>query len=83
MIFMGFLGAYLAYFKPEIISTLNGVFAAYLVATGWMAVKRNVRNVVLFDKIACVVALLICGLDLYVGFLAVESETGRFHGFPA
>lgn len=83
MVFMGGGGAYLAYFKPEIISTLNGMLTVYLVVTGLVTVQRKVYKKNVFDKFALLTVLIICILDFYVGYLATQSESGTYHKFPA
>ena len=83
MVLMGGFGAALAYAKPEFISSINGLLAAYLVTTGWVAIKRKKPGVFFFDKLAFGFASLLAFLDFYFGSVALKSETGTFHGFPA
>jgi len=83
MAMMGGLGAYLAYFKPEFISTINGLFTVYLVTTAWVTVKGEKKEVGNFEKGAFIIVLTIFSLDMYAGTLAMNSESGLYHNFPA
>lgn len=61
MLVMAVFAVYLAVVMPgQLINVFIGVFAFYLVATAWMTVKRREGSTGTGEKIAMVVALLLC-----------------------
>ena len=83
MMIMSLAGAYLAYFKPEMISVLNGLLTFYLVATSWATVKREAGKVGRFEWLSCLFVVLVCVGHFTFGLEAANTETGRKEGFPA
>jgi uncharacterized membrane protein len=74
MLVMATFAAYLAVAMPgQIVNLFIGVFAFYLVATGWMTVRRKEGPVGLPEKIALFVAL---GLCAPFAILAFQLATG-------
>jgi Predicted membrane protein (DUF2306) len=74
MLVMATLAAYLAIVMPgQIVNLFIGVFAFYLVATGWMTVRRRAGAIGLPEKIALFVAL---GLCAPFAILAFQLATG-------
>jgi hypothetical protein len=81
MLVMGAFALYLAVALPhQILNVFIATFATYLVATGWMAVRRPERTIGLPEKIA-----LIVGLFLFVPFaiLSAQLAMGLPPLFPA
>jgi uncharacterized membrane protein len=61
MLVMAVFAVYLAVVMPDqLINVFGGVFAFYLVATAWMTVKRKEGVIGPGEKIAMVVALVLC-----------------------
>jgi hypothetical protein len=61
MLVMAIFAAYLALAIPDqLINLLIGGFAAYLVATAWVTVRRPENSIGLFEKIALAVSVLLC-----------------------
>lgn len=82
MLIMSALGAYLATFLPQTASVAANmavaVLTAYLVATGWATVRRQQRNVGLFEYGAFLVAASVTITLLIFGVRTPNSQTGRF-----
>ena len=83
MLIMSAGGTYLAYFKPEMISVLNGLLTFYLVATSWVTVKRQEGQIGAFEWGACLLAVAVCIGHFTFGLEAANSDTGRKEGFPS
>lgn len=83
MIIMSLLSSIAAWFKPEMISVLNGMLTAYLVATAWMTVRRKPGVTGSFDIVALLVISTIAIVLFTLGVRAASSETGLEDGFPA
>ncbi len=60
-----------------------GIFAAYLVATAWMTVKRPAGQIGTFERIAFAVILATAGLFGTWGVMASLSPKGAFDGYLA
>ncbi|HLZ81930.1 MAG TPA: DUF2306 domain-containing protein [Caulobacteraceae bacterium] len=61
MLVMAALACYLAVVMPgQLVNLFIGTFAAYLVATGWMTVRRRGGGAGLAERIAFVVAIVLC-----------------------
>jgi uncharacterized membrane protein len=61
MFVMAAFAVYLAIAMPgQLVNVFIGIFAAYLVATAWMTVRRNEGASGLSDKIALFVSLCLC-----------------------
>lgn len=82
MLTMSALGAYGAYFVPEMISVLVGILTFYLVATAWMTVKRYEGEIGKAEYLTLTVALLVALAGLIYGREASTSESGLKDGFP-
>ncbi len=73
MLIMALFSVYLAYYKPETISVLNGLLTMYLVATGWVAARYARDESQLFDRLACAGAIVLTltyvlyGIDILRG----------------
>ena len=61
MLVMAVFAVYLAVVRPgQLVNVFIGVFAFYLVATGWMTVKRKAGTTGLAEKIALTVSVVLC-----------------------
>jgi len=61
MLVMAALACYLAVVMPgQLVNLFIGTFAAYLVATGWMTVRRGEGGAGVPERIACLVGLVLC-----------------------
>lgn len=61
----------------------GGMFALYLVATGWMTVRRKEGSTGLFEKFALVVILCVSVTFLIWGLQATAAPRGRLDGYPS
>ena len=82
MLIMSASGAYLAYYKPEIISVFNGALTFYLVATAWAVVMRDERKTGVFEIISLIVVIGIAAGHYMSGIEAMNSDTGLKDDFP-
>jgi len=74
MLVMATFAAYLAVAVPDqIVNLFIGTFASYLVATGWMTVRRREGTIGLFERIALFVAFCLCAP---FAILAFQLATG-------
>ena len=74
MLVMAIFAAWLAVARPgQIINLFIAAFAFYLVATGWMAVRRRPGSVGLPERLALAVSLLICAPFAVVIFQIVSG----------
>jgi hypothetical protein len=82
MLVMAGVGAGVAPFLPEqqMTNTAGGVFAFYMVATGWAAVRRPAGVAGRFEVGAFIVALSIALAGL--GLIALAAATGSSDGSP-
>ncbi len=83
MLIMAGLGAYMAYFKPAMLSVVVATLTFYLVATAWMTVVRKKNESGLFEIIALLVVLATGVAGIMFGFEASATEAGTKDGFPA
>jgi len=60
-----------------------GAMAAYLVATGYMAVKRPEMTVGKFEKFALAVVTAVAAVNFYWGLRASMSPAGAYDGYQA
>lgn len=82
MLIMSAIGAYGAYFVPEMISVVVGALTFYLVMTAWLTVRR-VESKMKWPLLASVaMAIIIAGAGYYFGFEAWMSKDGTKDGFP-
>jgi hypothetical protein len=68
---------------PPSASVPVGILTFYLVATGWMTVRRAERGVGPFDYGAMLVAFGVAATMLIFGLRAASNPIDRLHGFPA
>ena len=82
LLIMSAIGAYGAYFVPEMISVIVGALTFYLVITAWLTV-RHVESKMTWPLFASVtMATIIAAAGYYFGFEALMSKTGTKDGFP-
>jgi hypothetical protein len=61
MLVMAVFAIYLGFAMPgQLVNVFIGIFAFYLVATGWMTVRRKEGAIGLSEKIALIVAIILC-----------------------
>ncbi len=90
MLTMAALAAYLALFQPPTFlgaapasaTVPVAILTFYLVATGWMTVRRAERGVGPFDYGALFAVLGVAAAMLIFGLIAASSPVDRAHGFP-
>jgi hypothetical protein len=90
MLTMSALAAYLALFQPPIYpgaapasaTVPVAILTFYLVATGWMTVRRTERGVGPFDYGALFAVLGVAAAMLIFGLIAANNPVDRAHGFP-
>jgi hypothetical protein len=82
MLTMSAIGAGVAPFLPDRISTVAAVLTFYLVATAWATVRRK-GSAGLFEIGSGVVALSIAAAGVTFGLQAANSATGLIEGQPA
>src|SRR5512141_1670540 len=75
MLAMAGTGTIMAAFKPERITAMIGLFACYLVATGWMAARRRDGKAGRFERGALAVALTCAIVQLSFGIAAQANGT--------
>ncbi len=83
MMIMAGASIYLALVLPMAISILVGVFTIYLVATSWMAARRQDERVNPFHYVALVIALGVAAGGVFFGLEAQNSPDGLKDGLPA
>ena len=83
MLVMSGSGAYLAAFvKPNIGNVFGGVLTFYLVATGWLTVKRKEGQTGLPEFALLLIALAQGFGGLLLGWEAARSASGLKEGYP-
>jgi uncharacterized membrane protein len=83
MLTMSAIGAGVAPFLPDRISTVAAVLTFYLVATAWVTVRRKEGSAGLFEIGSGIVALSIAVAGVTFGLQASNSSTGLIEGQPA
>jgi len=84
MLCMATSATYLALVKSQMINAVVGALTFYMVATGWLTVKRKKRHAGLFDIGAMLAALAIGASALVFGWAAANGVTGLDKdGIPA
>ena len=83
MLVMAGVGACVAPFLPQRGSVLGGTFTFYLVATGWMTVRRKAGGSGRFEIGALLFAVGIAVAGVALGLLAARSPGGKLDGIPA
>lgn len=82
MIATGASGAYVAFFLPQMITFLAGLFTCYLVLSGWRAARAQ-GGAGPAEIIAILAALSIGTSGVFFGLEALGSEDGLKDGFSA
>jgi uncharacterized membrane protein len=82
MLVMAGIGAVVSPMLPAPSNSVGGVFALYLVLTGWLAARRKAGNIGGFEFGALFLALGTVAGGLYFGMQAVNSPTGLVDGLP-
>lgn len=83
MMVMAAASIYLALVLPMAISILVGVFTIYLVATSWMAARRQDERANPFHYVALAIALGVAAGGMFFGLEAQNSPDGLKDGLPA
>jgi hypothetical protein len=83
MIVLGAAAVFLAFRIHQRGNVAGGLLAAYLVATGWMTVRREAGRIGRFEILAFLVALAIAGTMAAFGLEARASPSHRLDGYPA
>lgn len=83
MIIMALAGIYIAIMLPMAISVMGGVITIYLVATSWMAARREDGVVSHYDYLALILALAVIAGGIATGLEAQNSASGLKDGLPA
>lgn len=81
MLVMGSTASYLSVLKGE--SGLGGLFACYLVTTGWSTARRRHGETTVFDWGGLLFALAYGVLSMIAGVEAARSPKGSLNGVPA
>jgi uncharacterized membrane protein len=83
MLTMAGIGTCVAPLLPQVGSMVGGAFTFYLVATGWMTVRRAPATVGRFERGALVFALGIAATGTVFGVEAAQSASGQVDDIPA
>lgn len=83
MLAMAGVGAALAPFVPSPSTSLVGLFTCYLVATGWMAVRRPAGATARFERIAAVAAGFLVLANLVLAMVLTNVPRGTVDQLPA
>ncbi len=83
MLAMSGIGTCVAPFLPQRGSIIGGVFTFYLVATGWMTVRRRAGTVGIFEVSASCVGMAIAVAGVTFGMQASRAPSGILDGTPA
>lgn len=82
MLALGASGAYMAILKMQPGNILGGLFTCYLVATSWIAAKRQQVRTSIFDWGALLLVSALTAVELTLGLEAATSPTGMKYGYP-
>ncbi len=82
MLVMSVIGAIVSPLLPAPSNSVGGLFALYLVITGWLSVKRPAGVVGLSEVGAFFLAVGTVGGGVYFGMAAVMSPSGLVDGLP-
>ncbi len=82
MLIMAGIGAGVAPFLPQRISTLGGLMTFYLVATAWLTVWRPAGSIGRLEVVALISSLGLVALTTTLGAMAVNDPTGTLDGQP-
>ncbi|HMJ92793.1 MAG TPA: hypothetical protein VK472_01705 [Allosphingosinicella sp.] len=86
MLAMASIGAAVAPFllsgrgDPKLFDAIGGLAVLYLVATGWMTVRRKAGTIGTFERIACLAGLLLAAGTFSLGIAAQMSADGFVGG---
>jgi len=89
MLVMGAIAAAVAPFllspegEPKWFDSLAGTFTCYLVATGWVTIRRKAGTIGQFEVAACLFAAILAAVAVMFGVQAANSPTGSLGGFGA
>jgi hypothetical protein len=78
---MSISAAYLAVLIHDV-TVFGAIFAAYLVATAWVAARRPDGNTGTFEAVALLFALGVAATEFVFGVQAQTSATGRYWNYP-
>lgn len=79
---MSAIGAYGAYFVPEMISVIVGALTFYLVITAWLTVRHGESKMRWPLIASLIMAIVIAAAGYYFGYEALMSENRTKDGFP-
>lgn len=82
MLIMSGIGAVVAPFLPQRLSSVTGVLTFYLVATAWMTVRRKEGRIGRFEIGALFVALGASAADVILALQGAHSTSGLIDGQP-
>jgi uncharacterized membrane protein len=82
MVTMGCAAIFLALRIPQRGNVAGGLLAAYLVATGWMTVRRQAGRTGRFEIGALLLVLALAGAMAAFGLKAQASPSHRLDGYP-
>ncbi len=81
---MALSALYLGFVRPgQLVNVFISIFAFYLIATGWLAVRRAPGVIGTMEKIAAVVAVLLCAPFLLLSFELLTGMKPFFHSAVA
>jgi uncharacterized membrane protein len=83
MLVLGASGVYMASLKMQPGNILGGAFTCYLVATSWIAAKRQQVSTGTFDWGALLLVSALTIVELTLGLEAAISSTGMKYGYPS
>ena len=63
--------------EPKLFDATMGAFTFYLVATGWMTVRRKAGTTGSFERAACAAAFLLAASVAALGIAARTSADGQ------
>jgi uncharacterized membrane protein len=79
MVVMAIFAGYLAVAVPDqLVNLFIAAFTLYLLATGWMTVRRKARTAGLFEKIALFIGLSLCAPFAILSFQLATGLTPSF-----
>lgn len=83
MLVMASAGGIAALMLPQAINVFAAALTAYLVITAWHAANKKQLGRQPFEIIACVCISTIAFLCLSIGFEAMNSPQGAYHGYAS
>ena len=82
MLVLGVTASILSPFKTPPDSPIGGIMVCYFVATAWMTARRRDGAAGKFEKIACVIVLMIAAAIIADGIKHAVAPAGQFSGPP-